>query len=195
MPEEKPKKVVTPVISSKPKEVKETLGQKFKRVFLSEDVDNVGSYIFLDVLVPAVKDLFASLIENTVNVALFGSTSRHTYRGGSNQQRASLYWNSSVGQSRGFAQPAQQRPTNKAANNFRDLIYDTRKEAEDVLESLVELISLYGVATIQDLYAASNMTSNNFTNNDYGWLDLSSAKIIRSRDGWVLELPKPILID
>jgi hypothetical protein len=192
--EDQKKEPIKPVINASAREQKEPLGKKLKRIFLSEDIDNVGSYVFIEVLVPALKDLCAKLIENTVNIALFGNGARPLNRGNNQQRSAALYWNSSVGQTRPFA--SQQRSSvPKSSNNFRDLIYDTKAEAERVLDSMVELISTYGVCTVQDLYSLSNMESNNYTNNDFGWMDLKGSRIIRVRDGWLLELPKPVLID
>ena len=171
---------------------KESLGTKFKRIFLSEDVDNVGSFILLDVLVPAIKDTFASIIENTVNVALFGSSRGRAYgqRSVSPQARANLYWNSSVGNPRPYAN----EPRPKSSNNFREIIYDTQTDANRVLDSMIDLVSTYGVASISDLYSFSGLSSDNFTNNDYGCTNLQGARVVRARDGYVLELPKPILL-
>lgn len=171
---------------------KESLGTKLKRIFFSEDVDNVGSFILLDVLVPAIKDTFASIIENTVNVALFGSSRGRAYgqRSISPQARANLYWNSSVGNQRPYAN--EQRP--RSSNNFREIIYDTQADANRVLDSMIDLVSTYGVASISDLYSFSGLSSDNFTNNDYGWTNMQGARVVRARDGYVLELPKPILL-
>ena len=176
--------------------LKEPLGAKLKRIFLSEDVDNVGSFILLDVLVPAIKDTFASIIENTVNVALFGSSRSRAYgqRGASPQSRANLYWNSAVGNQRPYAN--EQRPS--SANNFRDIIYETKEDASRALDGIMELVSSYGVASIADLYSVSGLTSDNFTNNDYGWTNLQGSTIerlyVNRKLYYRLELPKPILL-
>lgn len=187
---QQPKKV-TSVVDAKPKLQKEPLGKKIKRVFFSEDVDNVGSFIFIDVLVPAIKDLLASIVENTVNVALFGSGStRRSYLSrGNPQQRANLYWNSSVGNQRPYA---NERP--RSTNNFREIIYETQADASRVLDGMMELVSSYGLASIADLYSFSNLSSDNYTNNDYGWTNLRGSRVVRTRDGYILELPKPTLL-
>lgn len=182
---------VTSVVDAKPKLQKEPLGKKVKRIFFSEDVDNVGSFIFIDVLVPAIKDLLASIVENTVNVALFGSGStRRSYLSrGNPQQRANLYWNSSVGNQRPYA---NERP--RSTNNFREIIYETQADASRVLDGMMELVSSYGLASIADLYSFSNLSSDNYTNNDYGWTNLRGSRVVRVRDGYILELPKPTLL-
>jgi len=184
------------VVEGKARVRKEHLGTKLKRIFFSEDIDNVGSFILLDVLVPAIKDTFASIIENTVNVALFGSSRGRAYgqRGASPQARANLYWNSSVGNQRPYAN----EPRPSSANNFREIIYETKKDASRALDGIMELVSSYGVASIADLYSVSGLTSDNFTNNDYGWTNLQGSTIERLyEDGRIyysLKLPKPILL-
>ena len=35
----------------------------------------------------------------------------------------------------------------------------------------------------------------NFTDNKYGWKDLSSASVSRVRDGYLLNLPRTVLLD
>lgn len=180
------------VVQGQTKVRKEPLGTRLKRIFFSEDVDNVGSFILLDVLVPAIKDTFASIIENAVNVALFGSSRGRAYgqRNASPQARANLYWNSAVGNNRPYAND----PKPRSANNFREIIYDTQTDANRVLDSMMDLVSTYGVASISDLYSFSGLSSDNFTNNDYGWTNLQGSRVVRARDGYVLELPKPILL-
>lgn len=175
---------------------KESLAAKFKRIFLSPDINSVGEFIFIDVFVPAIKDLIVNIIENTVNVAFFGNSSKRPYivgrQQGNQQQRASIYWNSSVGQSRPYAnQPVQPQQQVRAANNFRDITYPDKISAEAVLNELYSLISQYGRATVADLYSLSSVSSDNFTNNDYGWTNLQGSTVARSRDGYILDLPKP----
>ena len=50
-----PEKRVEKVISGTVKPKKKSEMQKFADVFISEDVNNVKSYIVMDVLVPAIK--------------------------------------------------------------------------------------------------------------------------------------------
>lgn len=186
-----PPKKVTSVVDAKPKLQKEPLGKKVKRIFFSEDVDNVGSFIFIDVLVPAIKDLLASIVENTVNVALFGSGSarRGRYVTGNQQQRANVYWNSAVGNQRPYA---NEQP--KSANNFREIIYESKADASRVLDGLMELVDSYGLASIADLYALSGLSSDNYTNNNYGWTNMRGSRVIGTINGYLLELPKPVLL-
>ena len=67
-------KKVGKVISGSAKSKKKGEMQKFADVFISEDVGNVKSYIFMEVLVPAVKKAISDIVTNGVDMILYGET-------------------------------------------------------------------------------------------------------------------------
>ena len=75
---------------------------------------------------------------------------------------------------------------NRSRHNFDDIILDSRGEAEEVLSHLVDLVDDYGMASVADLYDLVGITSN-FTDNKYGWTNLSSASVSRVRDGYLID--------
>lgn len=74
--------------------------------------------------------------------------------------------------------------------NF-ELIFDYYEDAKTVLFALVELIKNYGFASISDLYDLINRNST-YEDTNRGWYDLTSASIKRVRNGYTLDLPRPI---
>ena len=68
---------------------KKSLGQKFGETFLSDESEGVGSYIFNDVLIPALKDTFVDMVEGAINMAFYGDTRRRS-RGRSSFSRGSV---------------------------------------------------------------------------------------------------------
>ena len=66
----------------------------------------------------------------------------------------------------------------------------TVSKAYDVLDKLKDLIEMYEVASVGDLYSLLGITANHVDEN-WGWHDLSASAIVRSRDGFFLDLPKP----
>lgn len=50
--------------------------QKFADVFISEDVNNVKSYIVMDVLVPAIKKAISDIVTNGIDMILYGETGK-----------------------------------------------------------------------------------------------------------------------
>ena len=78
--------------------------------------------------------------------------------------------------------------------DFQDLIFESRGEAEEVLTNLLDLIADYGVASVADLYDLVGITGP-FTDNKYGWTDLRTASVSRTREGYIINLPKAVAID
>lgn len=68
-------------------------------------------------------------------------------------------------------------------------IFETRRDAEEILNYMEDLIDEYGFVTVADLYDLVGV-SGNYTDNKYGWTDISNAEIVRVRDGYMIKLPK-----
>ena len=60
--EKKVEKVIAGTVKSK----KKSEIRKFTDVFISEDIDNVKSYILLDVLIPAIKKAISDVVTNGI---------------------------------------------------------------------------------------------------------------------------------
>jgi hypothetical protein len=185
-------KVVTGVVVQR----KKSLGKKFVETFIGEDINNVGAYILYDVLIPAAKDTIADIVKGGIEMLLFPSEKRNnrTRREGGKSYVSYNNFSSSRDRDR-----REERRTisqqGRARHNFDEIILESRGDAEEVLNCLVDLTIDYGQATVADLYDAVGMTGN-FTDNKYGWTDLSSASASRTRNGgYVLNLPKPVLLD
>jgi hypothetical protein len=184
--EKKVQRVVTgPVITRK-----KSFWRKLKDSFLGEDVGSVGAYIIYDVLIPAAKDTLEDLVKGSVEVLLRGETrGSRTRRDGSRSYVSYSNYYKSDDRSR-----RDSSYVNRARHDFSDIILKSRGEAEEVLSQLVDMVEDYGVASIADLYGMVGV-STSFTDNKYGWDNLSSASISRVRDGYMLDLPKAIPID
>ena len=72
---------------------------------------------------------------------------------------------------------------------YDDIILESRGEAEEVLDSLCDLIETYQIASVADLYDLVGETPE-YTDNKYGWTNLRNADVERVRDGYRLKLPK-----
>ena len=76
---------------------------------------------------------------------------------------------------------------------YKRIVLETREDAEEVLDNLSNAIDEFGVVSISDLYEFVGIKSE-YTDNKYGWTNISSAKAIPVSDGYLLKLPKAILI-
>ena len=178
----KVEKVVKGKVTTKPNELR-----KFADIFITEDIQNVKSYIFMDVLVPAIKKAISDIVTDGISMILYGGTSRGK-KGSSNASYVS--YNSISDRRDERREPSTQR----VGPRYDDITLESRAEAEEVLARMDELISLYGHASVADLYDLIGVTSN-YTDNNYGWTNLAKAGTERTYGGgYRLKLPRAIQI-
>lgn len=181
MPEKKVEKVITGSVKSK----KKNEIRKFADVFVSEDVNNVKSYIVFEVLVPAIKKAISDIVTNGIDMILYGEAG-HTKKNSAASKVSYRSYYDKANDRRDYS-PSRSR----TGYDFNDIILDNRGEAEDVLSRMDELISTYGLVSVADFYDLVGVTCN-YTDNKYGWTDIRSASIIRVRDGYMIKLPKAL---
>ncbi len=75
-----------------------------------------------------------------------------------------------------------------------DVIFDTRKDAEEALLKMEEFIDLYGIATVDDLYRIAEVDQNEPDSHIRGWITVYATEIVPARDGYILVMPRPVLI-
>lgn len=176
-----PEKKVEKVISGSAKSKKKSGLQKITNVFVPEDVEDVKSYIFEDIVVPAVKDIILDAVKAVLGV---NGSSRGK---GSTASKVSYRKYYDDRERRDYSGVTRTR----SGYEYDDVIIENRGEAEDVLSRMDELISTYGLVSVADFYDLVGI-SGNYTDNKYGWTDIRSASVIRVRDGYMIKLPKAL---
>lgn len=193
--EKKPE--TTKIVSGKAVKKKKSLMNKIVSTFVDEDVENVKEYVIFDVLVPAFKNTVSEVISTGVDMILFGDSNRnnktnHMRRDGG---RSYVSYQKCYDQN-GRRDNNRREPLriNRNGYQFDNILIDNRSDAEDVMSAMVERVDLYGVATVADLFGYIGI-STNYTDHKYGWDNLSMGGVRRVRDGYLLDLPEPILVD
>lgn len=178
------------------KKRKKTLSKRFRETFLAEDIHNVGDFVFFDVIVPAIQDMIVNTIQDSVNRLVYGSSSRRPYGGfNGSQSRAPRTSYASAYSSRPVSQqPTHERRPDRRDAFFTDIEFDNRGEAEAVLMSMRDDIAHYGICTVMDMCDHSGVTAT-WTDRNYGWNNLDSARVRNVRGGFIIDLPKPAPID
>lgn len=178
VPEKKVEKIVKGTVKSK----KKNGIDKLKDNFISEDAANIKTYVVMDVLIPAVKKAICDIVKNGVDMILYGESGR-------SNRRPSEY----VSYDRRYLDRGDPRfykaDRARIGYSYDDIILETRGEAEDVLARMDELIELYGMVSVADLYDLVGITGN-YTDNKYGWTNIRNAEPVHVRDGYMLRLPK-----
>ena len=154
---------------------------------VSEDVNNVKSYILTDVFIPAVKKLVYDIITDGFSMILYGSTGAGKKKTiGSNVSYRQFY----------DRRDDDRRTLSTSSSRFEydDLIFDSRGEAEAVLNQMDVIIDTYGFVSVADLYDLADLSAP-YTSNKYGWTNVSTADVARLRDGgYVIKLPRAMPI-
>lgn len=174
---------------------KKSFGKKFKDGMLGDDAAEVKEFLLWDVFVPALKDTIVDLIKKGADAIFYGgSTAPAHVKRTSNGSRASYAGYYDRQRERREREARVGRYNRRAANDFDDVIFENRLDAEHVLSNLIDLTMQYGMASVADFYELAGIDSQ-FTDNKYGWPELEDARVIRVRGGYILEMPRPEPID
>lgn len=183
--EERQMKAVTSnVVVKQESEVK-----KIAKQFFSDNAKNVGSHLVTDVLIPGIQKLVSDAIKNGIDWILWGTGKKSSGSSGVGNVSYSSYYNRTPATS--YSQPQQTRNDIYSVN---DVTFNDRGEAEKVLMSMREQIIRYGMVSVSDFYDLISYKSN-YTDNKYGWRDLSQAEITRYRDGFAIRFPKIVPLE
>ncbi len=183
---EQSEKKVEAVITGTAKTRKKGEMQKFADVFIAEDANNVKSYILMEVIVPAVKKAISDIVTTGIDMILYGEAGR-SKRSTANKVSYRNYYDQSSERVR-----AGSGSTRRGGIDYDDIVFDTRGDAESVLDAMHDIIAQYGTVSVADLYDLARVPNDNFTMNRYGWTNLNGAQPVRVRDGYILKLPRVV---
>lgn len=184
------------VIKGTAKVEKRKFGMKFVDFLFSDKLDSVSNYLTYYILGPSLKDLIYKMITGATQMVLFGGNSQGS-QGGSYipgygyqpvRRDAPVPYN--MMGNPGYAQPQpgiyQQRIT------LNDISFDTRDDAQLVLDRMNREISRYGKVRIADFYTFAGITGqeSNWTLQGSGWYSLANVYPMMRTDGrWIINFP------
>jgi len=200
--------VPTPTAPSRPKveavipgakAVPRPATRRFLGFLFAESPKELGRKVGRDVIVPRLKQGFEEAFNNFLSGMLWGNAGmrppqgliRGTTIGGGTDYRVI----SSGGQPISSLEMARQQTAQPITQvgNYKDLVCATQHHAELLLASIMDIHNRYRIVTVADLYEAANMSPQP-SDGSYGWTSLEGARITKVREGFKLELPRPILI-
>lgn len=160
---------------------------KLKSELISEDAKNIKSYVFGEVLIPAIKKAISDIVTDGIDILLYGGT----HKGGGRRSIADKVSYRSY-----YDNNYDRRNSGRrlAVYDYDNIILSSRGEAEDVLMKMDELMDTYGLVRVADLYDLVGITGN-YTDNKYGWTNIRNAEIVRVRDGYMIKMPRAVAID
>lgn len=175
-------KKIEKVATGKVKTKKKSGVNKLSDVFVTEDISSVKDYILYDVLLPAAKKTLSEIVSNGIDMLLYGETKSKSKSRGSKVSYSKYYDDREDDYRRSSRRRA-------VGYDYEDVILESRREAEEVLNRMEDLIDSYGVVSVADLYDLVGI-SGKYTDNKYGWTNLRDADIERTRDGYLLVFPR-----
>lgn len=183
------KKRVEKIVSGNVRKKKKSEVRKFTESIISGDAANVKSSIREGVLIPSIKNAIYDIVTKGVDMLIYGEKGQRD-RGGAAGRTA---------YGRFFDRRDEPRRTVDALRSapgysYDDIVLENRREAEEVLMRMDEVIETYKVASVLDLYDLVGLPTTP-TDNKYGWTNLRNAKVVPVRDGFWLQLPKALPID
>lgn len=181
------KQKVEKVVSGNVKTKKKNGVQKFADRFISDDADNIKSYISEDIIIPGIKNIIEDIVTKGIRILLRGQTSdrRDSRTPASRVSYKDCYDRDN--RTNGYI-----RPVNRYS--YEDVIFDRLDDAKEVLSKMDEIVETYKMVCVADLYEMVGITPST-TDYKYGWTDIRSAKIEPTREGYFLRLPKAVPID
>lgn len=182
---------VESVVKGKAIKQKETLGRKFKRLFMPGDIKDAKSYVIEQVLIPGLKNGALAAVE----MLFFGQVSgRFQQRPGvtnRNNQTAYDYISTTgarVG-NRSLSMPRTKRET----FSFQDIFFVNYDDASAVVEAMVDILDRLGVVAVGDFYTLCGIGTE-YTDYDWGWKSLTKLEPRRIRDGYVIDMTPPVYL-
>lgn len=180
-------KKITPVTSQVTVKKQNDLSKFGKKLF-SEDAKSVGEYVVNDVVVPSIKKLIVDSVKNAIDYFIYGGKTSNNSSGLKNVSYQNYY----TGRPSNTTSNATYTKPNIYAIN--DVIFNDRGEAETVLLRLKEAVERYGMVSVGDFYDCISQPSK-YTDQKYGWRDLSTAQIVRTSGGFSIQFPKITPLD
>lgn len=193
-------KKIEAVVTNEVKTQKPSLLKRFRNVFIGGDSRTVVQYVLMEVLVPQAKDIVTEVVSQGVEKLVYGEARPGTRRygarpgGSTNYTRYAGIGNRPLGSTMRDPRDRPPNPAQPRGQTFDDLLFATRVEADTVLEHMYDLLNEYDLVSVADLNSLTNRSSS-YVDQKWGWTSLQGSQVRRSRDGYVLDLPRPVSID
>lgn len=179
---------------------KRGLGRQFKETFIEGSARTALDYMVRDVIIPEAQATIVDALKGGIEKLILGESRSRRHHAPSSSSGVGHF--NYQGISSGSRPPTSGKPTrpgpmlsrrSRSQHDFDELVIGSRREAEEVIERMFDILSRYGSVPVADLYELTGLES---THVDYkwGWTDLRGAKAIGikgGREGYLLDLPDP----
>ena len=185
----------TELVEYKPLKRQNIISKGLDKIGVNTDIGGAGGTIWEDVIKPTFLDVCRDIMYAAADYFFGGVGSRRSSQGKKNGKNGN-YTNYS---SKSTQKTGKKLPS--VASYYME--FDKRRAesedddpgAEDVRDSMVDVIDASGSVSIQDMITLAGKSTTNYTLADWGWTDMSRAMVRRNSNGsYYIDLPKPIWI-
>lgn len=168
------------------KKQKKSLSKRVIDALFDQKVDEAIDYAKQNVIKPGIRRLIFDAFMGSLSMIFFGDA-RGYYGGGQGGRTG--------GGARGYDRIYDSRDRRgesrrRSSLEVSDILFETREDAERVLDRLYSDLERYGKVRVADLYSAAGVTGNSlWTDSNYGWFNLDRAMPYPTAEGWMLDLP------
>ena len=186
-------RVVDPIKMRGKAKTKKSFLKDVRGEFVSEDAPNIGNYILYDILLPALRDMISDIGHGALDMAMGTDTRRYARdrrRPGDSYISYNRYYDDRERRRRD--RDDDRYETRRRNRDIDDIIFDYREDAEDCLDRMCDYLERYDSVPVSYMFDICGMTvPGDFTKDDWGWYNLSTAKVKRHRSGgYFIDLPK-----
>lgn len=166
-----------------------SLGEKFVDTFMSETVDDVKSWLVVDVIIPGIKNTILDML----GMMFFGGSDYSRGRSrGYDRERVSYnsYYSSGRRSSRERERDRRDRddsPRRDGKVDYRNIIFRDRRAAEDLVREMHRRIEVYDQVSIAEMFDLMEVTGK-YTDNNWGWTRKSDIGIRRVSNGYLIDV-------
>ena len=164
--------------------------ERFIFRFISDDPEGVLKDAIFEVFIPGVFDSLSAAAQTALQNT-FNPNGSHTIVRRGSRITSGGYHDRYIGQPSRVVQRTSRTSTNY--DDIYNIEFESKERAEEVLEELKTLVSLYGVASVADVYTRCydeiGRTSK-YPDFGWGWYNLNKARIrLLSNNVYTIDFP------
>lgn len=162
--------------------------KKFVSGVFKGDFRTVGAYLLNDLLKPTLRDMGLNALHSTIDILFGDGSSKYSKYSSSSSKVRTSYSKSSTSTNSNSAFVAS---GGTMTTVLKEITFENYSDADEILNMLCEKIDKEGCASVADYYEYCKQKSD-WTDHQWGWNSLASARSRRVNGGYVINLPRPV---